>query len=401
VTDASGADACALPTIVSFAGGGVMYAGHATTLTPTFNNGTGSIDPGFPSVTSGVTVATAIINATTTYILTVTNACGPVTAQVTVTVLPTPITVASGPGAVYAIAADATSVYWTNSYSGTVMKVSSGGGIAATLASGQNSPGAIAVDASDVYWTANDGTVMEAPLGGGTLTTLASGQYCANAIAVDNASVYWTTCGQAPADGGTTTPGTGTVMKVATGGGDLTTLASGQDDPTAIAVDANSVYWNFSSADLGTGLMKVAVGGGSPVTLALALGVQIGPIVVDAAGVYWLSQPTGTPPIAGVLRIALAGSAPVTLTPGWVPPIQNSGLAIDASNFYWADSAGTRKVALTGGAPVILALGSPGVPAPPATGRTVAVDATSVYWATSTNSGGIPPFNYTIMKTAK
>jgi len=53
------------------------------------------------------------------------------------------------------------------------------------------------------------------------------------------------------------------------------------------------------------------------------------------------------------------------------------------------------KVALVGGAPVILSLGSPGTPAA-GISSLIAVDATSVYWAVQT-----PPLNYSILKTAK
>jgi sugar lactone lactonase YvrE len=94
------------------------------------------------------------------------------------------------------------------------------------------------MDATSVYWTNSNegsGTVMKVPTGGGTPTTLASGQSYPNGIAVDATSVYWTNFG-------------GTVMKVPTGGGTPTTLASGQGEPYSIAVDATFVYWtNYGS----------------------------------------------------------------------------------------------------------------------------------------------------------
>jgi len=71
-----------------------------------------------------------------------------------------------------------------------------------------------------------------------------------------------------------------------------------------------------------------------------------------------------------------------------------SGIAIDASNVYWLEG-NVMKVALVGGAPVILSLGSPGTPAA-GISSLIAVDATSVYWAVQT-----PPLNFSILKTAK
>lgn len=81
-----------------------------------------------------------------------------------------------------------------------------------------------------------------APLAGGTVTTLASGQADPDAIAVDATSVYWIDQHD------------GTVMKVPLGGGTTTTLASGQNAPRCIAVDSKSVYWT----DVGGGTVMNA-----------------------------------------------------------------------------------------------------------------------------------------------
>lgn len=65
--------------------------------------------------------------------------------------------------------------------------------------------------------------------------TVATGQNDPDGIVIDATSVYW--CNAA-----------GTVMKEPLDGGAPVTIASGQDGPDNVAVDATSVYWTTSSA---------------------------------------------------------------------------------------------------------------------------------------------------------
>ena len=81
----------AAPAISTFtANQAAITAGTSTTLMPVFSGGTGSVDQGIGSVSSGTSVPTGNLTANTTFTLTVTNSAGVVAQDsVTVVIVPT------------------------------------------------------------------------------------------------------------------------------------------------------------------------------------------------------------------------------------------------------------------------------------------------------------------------
>jgi len=147
------------------------------------------------------------------------------------------------------------------------------------LASGLDSPKGIVVDSTNVYWAeATTGTIKRVARGGGTVATLANGLSYPWGIAVDSTNVYWTD------------QLAGTVNKVVLSGGTPTILASGQNWPEGIALDSANVYW-VEYWPYGK-VRKVALSGGAVVTLASGLGAPRG-IAVDSTNVYWTEDAGG------------------------------------------------------------------------------------------------------------
>jgi hypothetical protein len=140
--------------------------------------------------------------------------------------------------------------------------------------------------------------------------------------------VYWTN-----ASGGT-------VMKVAIDGGTPTTLASGQDAPNGIAVGGSYVYWanagvaNANSYFTSGTLMKVPVAGGSLTTLASG-SISPAAVAVDSSGVYFVDETMSASGNGALAKVAASGGTTTTLGAASNP----GALAIEASTVYWIDNA--------------------------------------------------------------
>jgi hypothetical protein len=284
----------------------------------------------------------------------------------------TPATVATGE-AISSIASDGTDVYWADQAGG-IHSVPVTGGTPKTLAtvSGVTNAGAqILVDESSVYF-AGGPDVVSVPKSGGAVVTLASNQN-AGSIAATGGDIFWTDLFQGVGP-------SGSVNRVATGGGTVTTLASKLDVPIMLAVDTNRAFW----VDLGSGDVKsVPLGGGAVSVLASSDG-NIGGVASDGSYVYWSSSngveascglcPPPKPPSLGastISRVPLSGGKPTVIAKGY----NAVGMAIDANYAYWGDLYKNTVMAapLAGGDAITLA-----TDASPEIGPVV--DACAAYW---------------------
>lgn len=134
----------------------------------------------------------------------------------------------------------------------------------------------ITSDDQRAYWVnAGGSTVMSSPLGSGVQTTLASGQNIPSAIAVDGVHVFWAN------------EGDGTIRRAEKDtGANLVELASSAPGSRGLAVDLTHVYW--TNLETGT-VSRVPKDGGSIEVLCTGQGGPYG-VALDDEAVYWVNQ---------------------------------------------------------------------------------------------------------------
>ena len=244
------------------------------------------------------------------------------------------------------IALDLNNIYWVNYGSTDVDQYKILGGEVATewpvygdagaIPPTYAQPLAVAVDGSYIYWVANAaGDVLRVPIGSaGTVapTILQSGESNPVAIAVDGNNVYW--CDQ----GTSTNPANGSVrQKAKDGSGSAITLAGSEPSPWSIAVDANNVYW---TDQVNPGFVKqITIGQTTGAkTLAQNEGAPYG-IAIDGTSVYWTDNDDNT-----VNKVPIGGGAKFQYA---VQQANPAAITVDQKNIYWVNHASGQILEVT------------------------------------------------------
>jgi len=251
-------------------------------------------------------------------------------------------------------------LYWVDQGSQAVRRVPKLGGPLQTVATEPLDYAAfMAVDDADLYWTTGH-QLWRAPKGGGGTPEMLAGDD-ATGVALDADNVYWSSDVRA------------SIFQEAKSGGERITLATGQVQPEAVAVDGSFVYWVIGMPSSEPGVAKVPIGGGSITQLAaVSWGAKV---ALDDAHVYWTQVQIGDEFVA---RVSKDGGAVETIAPAQAP----GGIAVDDTYLWWTDF-GANTVSRTlkaGGATTVVASNQ-------LQARELVADAGCVYWTTKSVSG--------------
>lgn len=214
----------------------------------------------------------------------------------------------------------------------------------------------VSIDATNAYWvdTASGDEIVKATLAGGAPSVLASGlmvgEDLASPVLLDATNAYWVDLsGGAPPTA---------IHKTPLGGGAGVSLAGGSYTITEWVIDATNVYYFTDAGDV----MSAPLAGGATTTIATgqATSSNIGGLAVDATNLYWaIYDPTN----GKIIKMPRGGGATTTLASGLVNP---AAVATDGTDVYWT-AQGTMssgyadgtvaKVPVGGGSVTTLATG--------------------------------------------
>ncbi len=220
-------------------------------------------------------------------------------------------------------------LYFACAGCGTVSSLRPGDAAPRTLAAAQHEPWAIAVDATHVYFTSRgtapanaDGALLRVPLAGGPAEVVAAGLSSPMRLALDDDEVYVARLGTRAREYQDSS-----IVRVAKRGGPAVLLATSPGDVSGLAADGAGVYWSCQGRQGGDGaVFRVDRAGGQP--LRLASGMTAGSIALDATSVYWTSWD------GGVRRVPKRGGAAVTLGSGQDRP---QHIAVGPQAVVWSN----------------------------------------------------------------
>jgi hypothetical protein len=262
---------------------------------------------------------------------------------------------------------DAANVYWADGAN--VWRLALSGGTPESLVAGpaMASSGSLATQGSNLYWSDPvRGLILSVPIDGGAVTTLATGQSWPQAIAVGSSGVSWA-CSPNPqgAPGGETG-----VFTVGLSGGSVFTIAANVP-VTDLAQQNDSLYWVAGGASPTGTLATAPVSGGTVVTIETGLDAPTA-VAVAGSDLYWLMGTNNDV----VMRKPLGGGADVTLVSS-SKHYASGYLAADRSGAYWTSYDGVWFVSPSGTHVNLAPIGPSGDPGTP---TSLAVDSKFVYY---------------------
>lgn len=253
-------------------------------------------------------------------------------------------------------------VYWTNA-NGTIGRANlDGTGVNQAFITGPTGPFAIAVDATHVYWADQDANAIgRANIDGTNVDEDFISTVFPQGVAVDGSHVYWTTSPVGPdAIGRANLDGSGVDQD----------YVPTDEAAFGVAVNASHIYWaNYSSEAIGRANLD---GTGATQSLIASPGDSPQGIAVDGGHVYWSAYEQNG---ARIARANLDGSdRDLNFIPGLSNPY---GIAANASNLFYVDrdldavsraalDGSAVTASFIGGADAPYGVAVDGLPRPPA-----------------------------------